>query len=280
MWNRPTLQGLGKRNRTKDLNLCALNETTIMMDSVLPSAPTARGLAILPGTVEASLMLPTTREPKGKIKEFSLALSVELRSFVSTAFSSLIYIVDHGYDVELVDEMESFDVIIGMDWLSKYHADLPGIPPPRQVEFQIKLEPGAAAVARAPYRLALFEMKELSDQLQEPSDKDFIRPSSSPWGAPSKQDHEEHLKLILELLKKEELHAKFSKCKFWIPKVKFIGHVIDRDDENATNPPSIPPTQQAPHTLSTIRLSILKKGEYDIWAMKMKHDLGHTDYPI
>ncbi|GJW12048.1 putative reverse transcriptase domain-containing protein [Tanacetum coccineum] len=43
----------------------------------------------------------------------------------------------------------------------------------------------------------------------------------------SKQEHEEHLKLILELLKKEELHAKFFKCEFWIPKVQFLGHVID-----------------------------------------------------
>ncbi|GJR02060.1 putative reverse transcriptase domain-containing protein [Tanacetum coccineum] len=48
----------------------------------------------------------------------------------------------------------------------------------------IDLIPGAAPVARAPYRLALFEMKELSEQLQELSDKGFIRPSSSPWGAP------------------------------------------------------------------------------------------------
>ncbi|GKF74443.1 putative reverse transcriptase domain-containing protein, partial [Tanacetum coccineum] len=43
----------------------------------------------------------------------------------------------------------------------------------------------------------------------------------------NKQEYEEHLKLILELLKKEELYAKFSKCKFWIPKVQFLGHVID-----------------------------------------------------
>ncbi|GKA25860.1 putative reverse transcriptase domain-containing protein [Tanacetum coccineum] len=43
----------------------------------------------------------------------------------------------------------------------------------------------------------------------------------------NKQEHEEHLKLILELLKKEELYAKFSKCKFWILKVQFLGHVID-----------------------------------------------------
>nr|GFC65395.1 putative reverse transcriptase domain-containing protein [Tanacetum cinerariifolium] len=41
------------------------------------------------------------------------------------------------------------------------------------------------------------------------------------------KEHEEHLKTILGLLKKEELYAKFSKCEFWIPKVQFVGHVID-----------------------------------------------------
>nr|GFD00857.1 retrotransposon protein, putative, Ty3-gypsy subclass [Tanacetum cinerariifolium] len=147
--------------------------------------------------------------------------------------------------------------------------------------------PGAAPVARAPYRLAPSEMKELAEQLKDLSDKGFIRPSSSPWGAPvlfvkkkdgsfrmcidyqelnkltvrnryplpriddlfdqlqgssvyskidlrsgyhqlrDEKEHEEHLKAILELLKKEELYAKFSKCEFWIPKVQFIGHVID-----------------------------------------------------
>ncbi|GJW21530.1 hypothetical protein Tco_0032152 [Tanacetum coccineum] len=88
------------------------------------------------------------------------------------------------------------------------------------VEFQIDLILGAAPVARAPYRLAPSEMKELLDQLQELSDKGFIRPSSLPWGAPilNKKEHEEHLKAILELLKKEELYDKFSKCEFWIPK--------------------------------------------------------------
>nr|GFC38811.1 putative reverse transcriptase domain-containing protein [Tanacetum cinerariifolium] len=54
----------------------------------------------------------------------------------------------------------------------------------RPVEFQIDLVPGAIPVARAPYRLAPSEMKELAEQLQELSDKGFIRPSSSPWGAP------------------------------------------------------------------------------------------------
>ncbi|GJQ98399.1 putative reverse transcriptase domain-containing protein [Tanacetum coccineum] len=242
-------------------------------------------------------------------------------------------------------------VPIVRDFPEVFPEDLPGLPPTRQVEFQIDLVPGAAPVARAPYRLAPSEMKELSEQLKELSDKGFIRPSSSPWGAPvlfvkkkdgsfrmcidyrelnkltvknryplpriddlfdqlqgssvyskidlrsgyhqlrvreedipktafrtryghyefqvmpfgltnapavfmdlmnrvckpyldkfvivfiddiliyskNKQEHKEHLKIILELLKKEELYAKFSKCEFWISKVQFLGHVIDSE---------------------------------------------------
>ncbi|GJZ90052.1 putative reverse transcriptase domain-containing protein [Tanacetum coccineum] len=76
------------------------------------------------------------------------------------------------------------DVPIVRDFPGVFPEDLPGLPPARPVEFQIDLIPGAAPVARAPYRLAPSKMKELSEQLQELSDKGFIRPSSSPWGAP------------------------------------------------------------------------------------------------
>ncbi|GJT59389.1 hypothetical protein Tco_1002922 [Tanacetum coccineum] len=62
--------------------------------------------------------------------------------------------------------------------------DLPGLSWPRQVEFRIELVPGAAPVARAPYRSAPSEMKELANHLKELSEKGFIRPSLSPWGAP------------------------------------------------------------------------------------------------
>ncbi|GJT38548.1 putative reverse transcriptase domain-containing protein [Tanacetum coccineum] len=75
-------------------------------------------------------------------------------------------------------------VPIVRDFPEVFPEDLPGLPPTRQVEFQIDLVPGAAPVARAPYRLAPSEMKELSEQLKELSDKGFIRPSYSPWGAP------------------------------------------------------------------------------------------------
>ncbi|GKC12554.1 putative reverse transcriptase domain-containing protein [Tanacetum coccineum] len=76
------------------------------------------------------------------------------------------------------------DVPTVRDFLEVFPEDLPGLPPTRQVKFQIDLVPGVAPVARAPYRLAPSEMEELSTQLQELSNKGFIRPSSSPWGAP------------------------------------------------------------------------------------------------
>nr|GFA26728.1 reverse transcriptase domain-containing protein [Tanacetum cinerariifolium] len=155
------------------------------------------------------------------------------------------------------------DVLVICKFLDVFPEDLPGLPPPRQVEFKIELVPGAAPVARAPYRLAPSEMKELAKQLQELSDKGFIRPSSSPWGAlvlfvkkkdgstryghyefqvmpfgltnalavfmdlMNREEHEEHLRIILELLQKEKLYAKFSKCEFWLDYVKFLGHVIN-----------------------------------------------------
>ncbi|GJX09565.1 hypothetical protein Tco_0199424 [Tanacetum coccineum] len=77
-------------------------------------------------------------------------------------------------------EKQLKDVPIVIDFPEVFPKDLPGIPPARQVEFQIDLVPGAAPVARAPYQLAPSEMKELTEQLQELSDKGFIRPSSSP----------------------------------------------------------------------------------------------------
>nr|GFB04463.1 retrovirus-related Pol polyprotein from transposon 17.6 [Tanacetum cinerariifolium] len=76
------------------------------------------------------------------------------------------------------------DVPIVRNFPEVFPEDLSGLPPIRPVEFQIDLVPGAAPVARAPYRLAPSEMKELVEQLKELSDKGFIRPSSSLWGAP------------------------------------------------------------------------------------------------
>ncbi|GKB58383.1 putative reverse transcriptase domain-containing protein [Tanacetum coccineum] len=277
----------------------------------------------------------------------------------------------HVFDIDLIPFGDgSFDVIIGMDWLSNYKAeivchekgvriplpddkvfldDLFGLLPIREIEFRIELIPGATPVAKSPYRLAPSELEELSGQLKELQDKGFIRPSSSPWGAPvlfvkkkdgsfrmcidyrelnkltvknryplpriddlfdqlqgsqffskidlrsgyhqlrvheddipktafrtryghfeftvmpfgltnapaifmdlmnrvcrpyldkfvivfiddiliyskTQEEHVEHLRLVLELLKKEKLYAKFSKCEFWLREVQFLRHVIN-----------------------------------------------------
>nr|GEZ66616.1 hypothetical protein [Tanacetum cinerariifolium] len=76
------------------------------------------------------------------------------------------------------------DVPLIHDFLEVFPKELTGLPPPRQIEFQIDLVPRAAPVTRAPYRLLPSKMSELSVQLQELLEKGVIRPSSSPWGAP------------------------------------------------------------------------------------------------
>nr|GEU41241.1 putative reverse transcriptase domain-containing protein [Tanacetum cinerariifolium] len=135
------------------------------------------------------------------------------RSFISTAFSSLIDIVatplGNSYDVELADgkivriflaqisakkeedklegkQLE--DVPVVRNYPEVFPKDLLGLPPARLVEFQIDLIPGAAPVARARYRLAPSEMKELSEQLQELSEKGFIRPMKNRYPLPRIDD--------------------------------------------------------------------------------------------
>nr|GFC59622.1 putative reverse transcriptase domain-containing protein [Tanacetum cinerariifolium] len=84
-------------------------------------------------------------------------------------------------DVEDKSEKKRLeDMPIVRNFPEVFPEDLPGLPPTRPVEFQIDLVPGTEPVARAPYRLAPSEMKELAKQLKELSDKGFIRPSSSP----------------------------------------------------------------------------------------------------
>ncbi|GJT78549.1 hypothetical protein Tco_1045274 [Tanacetum coccineum] len=98
--------------------------------------------------------------------------------------------------------------------------------------FTIDLVPGAAACSTGRVSLEdrpkgqvyhqLRIREEDTRRLPSRLDMDIMKSKTA-----CKQEHEEHLKIILELLKKEELYAKFSKCEFWIPKVQFLGHVID-----------------------------------------------------
>nr|GEU51741.1 putative reverse transcriptase domain-containing protein [Tanacetum cinerariifolium] len=84
------------------------------------------------------------------------------------------------------EEKRLEDVPIVREFPEVFPEDLPGLPPAQQVEFQIDLVHGAAPIARSPYRLAPAKMQELTTQLQEISDKGFIRPNSSPWEAPNR----------------------------------------------------------------------------------------------
>ncbi|GJT99954.1 putative reverse transcriptase domain-containing protein [Tanacetum coccineum] len=191
------------------------------------------------------------------------------------------------------------EIVVVRDFPEVFSNDLSGLSTIWEIEFQIELTPGATPVAKSPSRLAPSELEELSGQLKELQDKGFIRPSSSPWGAPvlfvkkedgsfrmcidyrelnkltvknryplpriddlfdqlqgsqffskidlspyldkfvivfiddiliyskTQEEHVEHLRLVLELLKKEKQYAKFSKCEFWLREVQFLGHVIN-----------------------------------------------------
>nr|GFB62107.1 putative reverse transcriptase domain-containing protein [Tanacetum cinerariifolium] len=262
MWQGHTLQDLVIGNSMQGLDLCAPDAISTMTVHVLQDATSATRLATYLMTVGARQMpmLPTIRGVMGRVRKL-LVMSAghkDISKGNAGTNPDANTVTDHDYAVELVNgrivgvntvirsytlnflnhmfnidlmpvEMGSFDVIIGMDWLSRYQAvivcadkiicipwgretlifhegksekkrlenvpivqdfpdvfpeDLPGLPLTRQVVFQIYLIPGAAPVARAPYRLAPPEMKELSVQLKELSEKGFIRPNFSPWGAP------------------------------------------------------------------------------------------------
>nr|GEZ71735.1 putative reverse transcriptase domain-containing protein [Tanacetum cinerariifolium] len=89
-----------------------------------------------------------------------------------------------------VDEPKLSDILIVRDFVDVFPKDLSGLQPQRQVEFLIDLVPRATS---------------------------------------SKEEHVVHLRLVLELLKKETLYAKFSKCEFWLQEVHFLGHVVNQD---------------------------------------------------
>jgi hypothetical protein len=70
------------------------------------------------------------------------------------------------------------------EFLDVFPDDLPGMPPERDIEFKIELQPGTTPISRAPYKMSREELAELKIQLKDLLDKGFIRPSSSPWGCP------------------------------------------------------------------------------------------------
>ncbi|GJW71303.1 putative reverse transcriptase domain-containing protein [Tanacetum coccineum] len=103
------------------------------------------------------------------------------------------------------------EIVVVRDFLEVLPDDLSGLTPLWEIKYQIELIPGAVPIAKSPYCLVPSELEELSRQLKELQDKDDILVYSK-----TQEEHVEHLRLVLELLKKEKLYAKFSKCKFWL----------------------------------------------------------------
>ncbi|WRX09990.1 Reverse transcriptase domain - like 10 [Theobroma cacao] len=203
-------------------------------------------------------------------------------------------------------------VSVVKEFVDVFPEELPGLPPEWEIEFCIDLIPDTRPISIPPYRMALAELKELKDQLEDSLDKGFIRPSVSPWGAlvlfvkkkdgslrsaiwvpslrirnedipkttfrtryghyeflvmsfglknalaafmdsmnrvfkpyldkfvvvfiddiliysKSREEHEQHLKIVLQILREHRLYAKFSKCEFWLESVAFLGHVVSKD---------------------------------------------------
>ncbi|GJU83248.1 putative reverse transcriptase domain-containing protein [Tanacetum coccineum] len=106
------------------------------------------------------------------------------------------------------------------DFPEVFPKELPGLPPPRQVEFQIEIVPGTNAPA---------VFMDLMNRVCKPYLDKFVIVFIDDILVYSKdeEEHGKHLKIILELLKKERLYAKFPKCDFWLDSVQFLGHVID-----------------------------------------------------
>ncbi|GKC67081.1 putative reverse transcriptase domain-containing protein [Tanacetum coccineum] len=166
----------------------------------------------------------------------------------------------------IVDKQRVEDIPIVRNFPKVFPEDLSGLPPHRQVEFRINLILGATLVAKSTYRLTPSEMQELFEQLQELKDKDkfvIMLIDDILIYSKSKEDHDIHLKLILELLEKEKLFAKFSKCEFWLQEVHFLGHVVNTNGIHADpNKIEVVKDWKAPKSLSEIRLFLGLVGYY------------------
>ncbi|GJR44155.1 putative reverse transcriptase domain-containing protein [Tanacetum coccineum] len=126
------------------------------------------------------LIVQGDRDGKGEKSKLSIISCTKTQKYIKRGCLIFLAQVTKKETEDKSEEKRLEDVPTVRDFLEVFPEDLPGLPPTRQVEFQIDLVPGAAPVARAPYRLAPSELQELSTQLQELSDKGFIRPSSSP----------------------------------------------------------------------------------------------------
>ncbi|GJS66054.1 retrotransposon protein, putative, ty3-gypsy subclass [Tanacetum coccineum] len=142
--------------------------------------------------------------------------------------------------------------------------ELPGLPPAREIEFGIELIPDAEPISKAPYRMAPLRVREQDISKTAFRTRyghyEFLVMPFGLTNAPavfmdlmnrifheyldkfvivfiddilvyskSEEEHERHLRIVLEILRQKKLYAKFSKCEFWLQQVAFLGHIVSAD---------------------------------------------------
>ncbi|KAL5554756.1 hypothetical protein UlMin_042157 [Ulmus minor] len=118
---------------------------------------------------------------EGRQSQKMIISSMRARRMLSSGCQGFLATV---VDTTRVEKSGPEGIAVVREFTDVFPEELPGLPPDREVSFEIDLIPGSAPVSKAPYRMAPAELKELQVQLQELLDKGFIRPSHSPWGAP------------------------------------------------------------------------------------------------
>ena len=113
------------------------------------------------------------------------------------------------------------EILVVCEYADVFPDDLPGMPPDRDIEFIIELQPGTAPISKRPYRMPPKELAELKIQLQELLDKGFIRPSASPWGCPALfvKKKDDSLRLCVDY---RPLNAVTIKNKYPLPRIDVL----------------------------------------------------------
>ncbi|XP_025985206.2 uncharacterized protein [Glycine max] len=125
-----------------------------------------------------------------------------------------VYMIMSSLEVET--KVSMCDLPVVREFPEVFPEDIFGLPSEREIESSIDLVPGAGPISIAPYRISPVELTELKKQLEELLDKQ------------TREEHEEHSRIVLHTLKDRQLYAKLSKCEFWLEKVSFLGHVISQ----------------------------------------------------
>ncbi|GJZ94348.1 putative reverse transcriptase domain-containing protein [Tanacetum coccineum] len=153
-------------------------------------------------------------------------------SFVSTTFTPLLGIETSERPEEKVRHLSSAktkeqkkeDIVVVRNFPEVFLDDLSGLPPYREIEFRINLIPGAILL-----RVHEDDILKTTFRTRYGHFEFTVMPFGLTNTPATQEEHERHLGLVLELLKKEKLYDKFSKCEFWLQEVQFLGHVINDD---------------------------------------------------